>query len=353
MYPSADDPQFGAFVAKQAVALREIGVRVRLVVNTQAGMAGPRNLRKYVSLLARTAVAAGGSRFDAVVGHYLYPTAWFARVAAVLSRKPYVLVAHGSDVTSVQRSGFIARRCRSALPHAAAIVCVSGSLAERVRDELGLPAYVPVVVANMGVDRSVFRPVPHARDVLGLADDTRVVVFAGNLIALKNLETLIAAFASARAAGEADLLLIAGADREGRRAALEAQAREQDVGDAVRFLGALPADELAVVMTAADVFVLPSRNEALGVVLLEAMACGTPVVASRVGGIPEIVAPDCGVLVSSDDVGGFARAIGEVIAAGKERYRAACERVAEANDVRENARRLAEAIEHVVRREAL
>jgi glycosyltransferase involved in cell wall biosynthesis len=120
------------------------------------------------------------------------------------------------------------------------------------------------------------------------------------------------------------------------------------IAEHVRFLGVLPAPKLAAAMTAADVFVLPSVFEALGVVLLEAMSCGTPVVASRVGGIPEVVAPECGRLVGSKDVEGLAEAIGEVVTLGKPRFAEACEAAAAANDVRANARRLAEAVAGVV-----
>jgi glycosyltransferase involved in cell wall biosynthesis len=93
-------------------------------------------------------------------------------------------------------------------------------------------------------------------------------------------------------------------------------------------------------MSAADVFVLPSRAEPLGVVLLEAMACGTPCVASRVGGIPEIVGAGCGRLVEPDDPGALADAVAEVLASGKQRYSAACLEAAAASDLDANTERL-------------
>jgi glycosyltransferase involved in cell wall biosynthesis len=203
---------------------------------------------------------------------------------------------------------------------------------------------VPTFVVNMGVDRSVFRPIPDARAALDIPAEARVVLFAGNFIRRKNLEVLVPAFDIAHKAGRADLLLLAGGDPEGRRSAVEAEVAERGLAGAVRFLGVLPPPKLAAAMTAADVFVLPSVFEALGVVLLEAMACGTPVVGSRVGGIPEVVAPECGRLVASSDVEGFAEAIGEVVTLGKERFADACERAAADNDVRENTRKLVEAV---------
>lgn len=348
MYPSPGNPGFGGFIRKQEVALTGLGVGVRRVANTRWRSGAVENAVKYASMLARTIGAALSGRFDAVVGHYLYPTAWFAALAGRLSRKPYVLVVHGTDVRSVQRRDWIAARCRKALRRAALVVCVSKAIEAEVRDELALPSSVPTAVVNMGVDRETFRPVPGARASLDVPATARVVLFVGNFIRRKNLEVLVPAFAAAHAAGAADLLLLVGGDPEGRRAAVEADIAELGLTDAVRFLGVLPPERLAAAMTAADVFVLPSVFEALGVVLLESMACGTPVVASRVGGIPEVVTPDCGALAAPTDIDGFARAIGEVIAAGKARYAAACEQAAAANDVRANALRLALAIQAVL-----
>jgi glycosyltransferase involved in cell wall biosynthesis len=346
MYPAPDNPMFGAFIAKQEAALDDLGVRFRLVANTRWRTGAANNALKYALMLGRTAIAAVSGRFDVIVAHYLYPTAWFARIASRLSGKPYVLVVHGTDVRSVQRTDRVARRCREALRGAALVVCVSEAIEAEVRDELALPRSVPTYVVNMGVDRSVFHPIDGARAMLDIPDASRVVLFAGNFIRRKNLEVLVPAFAKAHDDGRADLLLLAGGDPEGRRAAVEAEVAERGLTDAVRFLGVLPPAELAAAMTAADVFVLPSVFEALGVVLLEAMSCGTPVVASRVGGIPEVVPDECGRLAASTDVEGFASAIGEVIATGKTHFAGACENAAAANDVHENTRRLVEAVGH-------
>jgi glycosyltransferase involved in cell wall biosynthesis len=121
---------------------------------------------------------------------------------------------------------------------------------------------------------------------------------------------------------------------------VRSEGADDDPGrEAVTFLGAVPHEELPSWMAAADVLVLPSRREGLGLVLLEAMACGTPCVASRVGGIPEILGEDCGELVEPDDPGSLANAIATVLANGKTQYAAACRRVALQNTVDAQARR--------------
>ena len=345
MYPAEDDPVFGSFVAKQDAALTLLGVPHRMVVNTDSRPGAFRGLLKYTSLLARTLTAARRRDFDVVVGHFLYPSAWLARLAARIGRCPYVVVAHGTDVSSVRRGGPLAFACLRATRAAACVVAVSRDLERRVRSELALPEQTPTEVINMGVDRRVFHPREDARSSLGWSADERIALFAGNLVPRKAPDVLVEAFAVLKAGGRCDRLVIVG---EGpMRMRLKGKAAELGVADAVRLTGALAPERLALAMSAADVFVLPSRAEALGIVLLEAMACGTPCVASRVGGIPEIVDEDCGRLVDAGDVAALADAVGEVLGKGKESYRAACLAAAARSDLEANTRRFADLLERV------
>ena len=341
MYPGPSDPVFGSFVAKQVEALRAAGSSVRVVASARGRSGALGTLARYLSLAARTKVAALFHRdFDVIVAHFLYPTAWLARIASLLSGRPYVVVAHGLDVTSVRGRGLLARLSLSATRRASLVVAVSRALELRIRAELDLPLSVPTAVINMGVDRSVFSPAAAdgARITLGWLSGEKVALFAGNLIERKGVDVLVAAFARLDARGACDRLVIAG---DGPlRDLLVLQASALGVAKAVDFLGAVDAPALARLMAAADVFVLPSRAEPLGVVLLEAMACATPVVASRVGGIPEIVAEGCGTLVEPDDPAALAAGMESVLADGKDDYAKACLDAAAANDVNANAARL-------------
>jgi glycosyltransferase involved in cell wall biosynthesis len=259
---------------------------------------------------------------------------------------PYVVVAHGTDVTSLGRTGALARTCFRATMAAACVVPVSHAMLARLRDELGLPDSVPTEVINMGVDRRVFRPIDGARASFGWADDERIVLFAGNLIPRKAPEVLVEAFARLRRAGTADRLVICG-DGE-MRGAVEAAAEASGLRDAVTLTGALPPDRLAAAMSAADVFVLPSLAEPLGVVLLEAMACGTPCVASRVGGIPEVLTEGSGLLVPPGDPEALAAGIERVLASGKDTYRQACLEAAAESDLDVNTGRLIDVLRRAV-----
>lgn len=341
MWPSGRDPVFGTFVKRQVDALRGLGMPVRVVANTdQRG--GSWSVAKYAWLALRASLA-GLRGADVVVGHYLYPTAAIARTAARFARCPYVLVAHGTDVASAQLPGRAARASRAALRHAELVVTVSRALERRLRVELALPADVPTAVVHMGIDRDRFRPDAGARERLGWAADERVALFVGNLVPTKGLGTLVEAFEKLAERDACDRLVLVGAGP------LEADLRSWvgscGVADRVTFAGLVSADQVATHMAAADVLVLPSRAEGLGLVLYEAMACGTPCVATRVGGIPEVLdAPSCGRLVPPDDAPALAAAIAEVVEAGRQSFSAACMAAAADAGADRQAERFVEAL---------
>lgn len=330
MWPGESNPMFGIFVERHVRALQEAGAQVTVVANSDARTGARALIVKYASLTLRALVAARRGRFDAVVGHYLYPTAALAAATAGRARVPFVLVAHGTDAASVLRGGYIARRCRAALDAAALVVTVSHALQRVVCDDLGLGTRTRTAVVNMGVDDTVFRPDPDARQRLGIAPAERVVLFAGNLTHGKGVDTLLEALLPGLGTGAVDRLVLVGHGplepelRSRIEHAASADAGE-DLVSRIEFTGRLAALELARWMAAADVFVLPSRAEGLGLVTLEAMACGTPCVGTAVGGIPEAVeVPGCGRLVAPDDPAMLAGAVAEVLSLGKDSFVEAC-----------------------------
>lgn len=349
MYPSAANPVFGTFVRGQVAALEAAGVPVRLVANTEWRTGGVAAVRKYPLLASRAVLASLGGRFDAVVGHYLYPTAVVARAAARVARCPYVLVAHGTDVIALQRDGRLARASRKALRGAAGVIAVSRHLERALRETLALPASVPTAVVHMGVDLGVFRPLPDARERLGWARGERVALYIGNLVEPKGLAYLAEAFGELRRRDACDRLVLVG---EGRyRAELERRFAEEGVADRVRFEGRLTGDEVALRTAAADVVALPSLAEGLGLVLLEAMACGTPCVGTRVGGIPEVVDDSRGRVVPPADAAALAEGMVEVLSAGKGSFSAACLSFAAGNGVEACARRFVDEVAGMIGRQ--
>jgi glycosyltransferase involved in cell wall biosynthesis len=232
-----------------------------------------------------------GYAFDLIDAHYFYPDGVAAVLLGRRVGKPVVITARGTDVNLIPRYRLPRAMIRWAARQAAGIIAVARALKDDLV-RIGVPGERIEVLRN-GVDLGLFRPVDReaARSRLGISRETLLSV--GHLIPRKAHDLVIRAL---RSLPEMDLIVI-GDGPEG--AALGALARESGVGDRVRFVGALAQDELRTYYSAVDALVLASSREGWANVLLESMACGTPVVASRAGGSPEVVsAPEAGVLLA-------------------------------------------------------
>jgi len=178
-----------------------------------------------------------------------------------------------------------------------------------------------------GVDTDLFVPGDRAeaRRQLGL-DERPVLLWVGRMAPIKGLDTLLDAVARLRATGQAVRLLVVGGDADEPMSDHEASLRQRierlDLADSVRFVGPQPQGVLPTYYVASDVTVLPSYYESFGMVALEAMACGSPVIASRVGGLVTTVRDGVtGFLVPDSDVGALAERIAGLIADADLRWR--------------------------------
>jgi D-inositol-3-phosphate glycosyltransferase len=236
-----------------------------------------------------------GRGYDVIHSHY-WQSAWAARAIARHLRVPHVVMFHTlgevknrARITEQEPTRRI-RHERAIARRADAMITASD------HERLLLSRYYGAREGRMhtipcGVDLDLFQPRDRAaaRRHLGLDPDRPVLLWVGRLEKLKGVDILIQALAEL---DERDFtLLIVGGDERaaGLKAELQAQAREAGVAANVRFIGAVPHDELPAYYSAADVCVVPSYYESFGLVAVEAMACGTPVVASRVGGLVSTV----------------------------------------------------------------
>jgi teichuronic acid biosynthesis glycosyltransferase TuaC len=348
LYPSASQPQHGIFVETRLRKLVESGaVRARVVapcpwfpfasprfgryadfariprqetrhelhidhprypVLPRIGMSGaPFALYSAVLPFLRRQLR-DGQEFDLIDAHYFYPDGVAAVLLGRALDRPVVVTARGSDLNLIAQRAVPRRWIRWAARQADGLIAVSNGLKQRLVD-LGVGGDRVRVLGN-GVDLALFRP--HDRDAaqhaLGFTRPTLLAV--GNLVPLKRHSLIIEALGQLPAVE----LVIVGEGPE--RAAIERLARERRVTDRVRLLGRVPQDRLPAIYSAADLLLLVSSHEGWPNVLLESMACGTPVVVSDIPGIADIVgAEEAGRVVADVTPSGLAAVVRELLAA--------------------------------------
>jgi glycosyltransferase involved in cell wall biosynthesis len=227
--------------------------------------------------------------FEIILGSWLYPDGCAAAQLAAELKVPCVLIAQGSDVHQYLQRPVRRTVIVQALQRVAAGIVRSRELG-RLLAAAGAPADKLHVIYN-GVDLAVFQPGDPlaARRELGLPQEGQLLLYIGNLLPVKNPLLLLAAFAELdrRRPGPPLHLVMVG------DGPLRSQARQQaeaaGLGDRVFLPGSLEAPRVARHLQAADVLCVPSDNEGVPNVMLEAFASGRPVVATRVGGIPELL----------------------------------------------------------------
>ncbi|MFN0243299.1 MAG: N-acetyl-alpha-D-glucosaminyl L-malate synthase BshA [Planctomycetota bacterium] len=244
---------------------------------------------------------------DILHAHYALPhavSAYLARSAALADAgRPaprMVTTLHGTDITLVGNDPSYAPLTQFVLSQSDAVTAVSNHLAQRTRENFcaGFGGPCAIEVIHNFVDVDLFHPSAGKHE----ARTVPSVVHVSNFRPVKRVLWLLEAFALATRERAAELTLVGdGPDR----AACRNRARELDIAQRVRFLG--ERDALPELLAPADVFALSSSEESFGLSALEAMACGTPVVATRVGGIAEVVDDGVtGLLADAGDIEGYA-----------------------------------------------
>lgn len=250
-------------------------------------------------------------RPDVILNYVVYPDGYAAVRIGEALQVPVVLTAIGSDLNRIP--GRLVRHFTvAALRRAAFTTTVSGDLL-RTAQRLGANPLHSAAILN-GCDTSVFYPRDRgaARTALQLDPVAKILLYAGRLDVRKGLRELVEAVAALRAR-QPDLLCYLLGDGPDRLLLQELIAK-LGVQDAIRFVPAAPTETVAQWMAACDVFTLPSYKEGCPNVVLEALASGRPVVATDVGGIPELMDSSSGRLVPAQDAAALQRALEDALA---------------------------------------
>jgi len=318
MYPGPDDPDLGVFVAGLERELVARGHELeRAVVDRRAG-----GRRRHLALARDAFRAARRFRPDVVYAHFLVPA---GLAAALASRAPLVVTAHGQDVANATRPG-IRAATRYVVRRAAAVVAVSRWLGQRLEHAApGARGKIEIVDCGVDLERFAPRDADAAREAVGWAPDGTAFLCLGGLSERKNVLRLARAF---ERRGEGELAFVGDGPLHDALAGRPG----------IRIAGRVPHDAVPTWIAACDVLCQPSLVEPFGLATLEAIASARSVVATRVGGPPEFVPPGAGVLVGPDDEEALAAALSQ--AAGLPRPNLAGRDAAAAHDVKLQAARI-------------
>ena len=233
--------------------------------------------------------------------HYAIPHATTAYLAREMLRGTRTLrvitTLHGTDITLVGQESSFYGITRFSIEQSDAVTAVSSFLRDETYRAFGCVSCDVRVIPNF-VNLEEYRPAPGARTEALAPADHKVITHISNFREVKRVKDVVRVFARIRRAMPATLLMVGdGPDRPDA----EKEAEELGVTGDVRFLGRF--DSVETLLQATDLFLLPSQTESFGLAALEAMACGAPVVASRAGGLPEVV---------DDGVNGILEPVGSV-----------------------------------------
>jgi len=345
--PSWYPPDGGYFFREHAQALAEEGCDVDVLVNRMTGLStlGRKDFRylRRFSIVRQEAINEIRSfmikppladslsislwikntskHFDRYLRRFGEPdlilahsSLWAGMVAQKIYERyhiPYIITEHRSRfIQNTDEARKLLRNAdlpliRKALVDCKKIVCVSSDLKEGLLSVFPEFSEKAISIPNM-VDTEFFRP-----GVVEKGNDEFVFLYAGILERVKGLDVLLEAFKKLLAGRKGAVLRIAG--RGSQRTELERQVSRLGIGSKVSFLGYIDRQKLLEEYQQADAFVLPSRFEAFGVVLIEAMSSGLPVIATRSGGPSSIVPENCGILTGIEDEDSLMAAMAHLI----------------------------------------
>ena len=257
-----------------------------------------------LALATKMAEVAETQDLDVLHVHYAMPfaaSAFLAKHLVAPARLPVVTTLHGTDITIVGQQPALLRMTKFTIESSDRVTAVSEALREATIDTLDVRK--PIEVIPNFVDPDVFAPRRRRPPVLAPAG-ARVLMHASNFRPVKNVETVVRIFAAVHERMDARLVMVGDGPDKPRA---EELARHLGVAKHVLFLG--NQEVMEELLPLADLFLLPSSTESFGLVALEAMAAGVPVVASRVGGLPELVTHGVsGFLEAPNDLDAFVHA---------------------------------------------
>ncbi|QCR31472.1 glycosyltransferase family 4 protein [Lysinibacillus sp. SGAir0095] len=298
MYPSSEHLSFGIFVKNQVEALKKEKIDVIVAANDNPATGKKNTILKYGKWAMNVFSKAIKNRNQISVthAHYVFPSGVFSYMLKKVFNIPYIVTAHGGDIERMaKKSAKIRNWTQKILQESSHVIAVGPVLAEQIENDFNVPRE-KILICSMGVNCEVFRPADQqeVRKQLGIDEEGFIYLFVGNVIKQKGVEELLHAFKQVQeSTGQKVKLVIIGSRRDQNFI----QSLEPLLDSSIKLIDPLEQTHLVKWFQASDVFVLPSHIEGFGLVALEAIATGTPVIASRVGGLVSLLENGAGHLV--------------------------------------------------------
>lgn len=307
MYPTKSHPTFGIFVKNQVHQLKDAGANIEVIAIDEPGKGKILTLKKYLSWFMKSMfyLLKNKKNVSLTHAHYAFPTGFLSLIGKKVFNIPYVVTVHGGDIDKmVGKHAKIKQITAKILKSADRVIAVG----ERLKYDIVHDFHVSedrVEVLSMGVDTTVFKESERmkTRTSLSINTDEKIVLFVGNVIREKGLLELIEAYGQIKKELPNSSLYVLGAQRNTAFSQELLHIIETQKITDIHFKQPVNQEELAKWMAASDVLALPSYHEGFGLVALEAMATGTPVVGADVGGLSYLLQNDAGILVEPKNIG--------------------------------------------------
>ncbi|OZM56647.1 hypothetical protein CIB95_10505 [Lottiidibacillus patelloidae] len=305
MYPSKKYKSFGIFIKNQVEALKSRGFSIDITAIKNAKSGKFNSLVKYVTWFVSSLLTLlfKGKKYDVIHAHYVFPSGLIGLLFKIAFNTKLIVTAHGGDIDKMARKHKVIFHLTKKILHSSdKIIAVGEELKETIVSDFDISPD-KILVLNMGVNRNIFHHTDQQkkRTQLKIHVETTSILYVGNIIKQKGIEELITAFEKLVANKNQNFkLYLIGSDKDTTfKAHIQQEIDKKELNDHIVFLGVLPQGDIASWMSACDIFVLPSHIEGFGLVALEAMACGIPVVGTNVGGLKYLLDNDSGIIVDA------------------------------------------------------
>ena len=284
MYPNKYRPFSGVFIQKHISILhKNFGIESFLATGGGSNSSIILIIKKYFVLWCQIIWNLATKKVSLIHAHYSYPTGFFAWIGKCISGKILIITTHGSDIHDHNNRNFIAQYLNRIVLHSSDhIIAVSHDLKNAITESFDITSK-KISVIDMGVDSTIFFPNNNITK-----KETFTLLFVGRLSKEKGFDVLLGAIEliSKKISSGLKCIVIGDGDKQNQ---YQKNVKLKMLANHITFIGSQNQIQISKWMNQAHLVVIPSRKEGFGLVAIEALACGTPVIASKVGGLREII----------------------------------------------------------------